>query len=89
MKLYMAHVGFYDSEIGMYELHSNLFVVAEDMRQAKQKIKERDIFIQKNMHIDGIKEINNVDGFEIQVIAPTNRLDSNKVVSYNEVKKLV
>ena len=39
MNLYMIHVGFYDPDImdGLYEQHTNYFVVAEDIKDAKQK----------------------------------------------------
>ena len=39
MKLFLIHVGFYDPEIikGLYEQHSNYFVVAEDIKEAKKK----------------------------------------------------
>ena len=87
MKLYMAHVGFYDDEIGIYELHSNIFVVAEDVQSAKQKIKNKDIFIAKKMHIDGIQEILNVDGYEINVVDKQDLID-NKTFSYDAVKNM-
>lgn len=87
MKLYLAHVGFYDEAIGMYELHSNLFVVAEDVATAKQKIKNKNIFTEKKMHIDGIQEISNVDDYEICLIKQLNSND-NKVYGYDDVKKL-
>jgi hypothetical protein len=56
MKLFIVHVGFYDPEIGIYELHSNLLVVATDARTAKEIIKNKPLFINKKMHIDGIQD---------------------------------
>ena len=40
MKLFLIHVGFYDPDImdGLYEQHSNYFVVAEDIKDAKQSL---------------------------------------------------
>ena len=39
MKLFLIHVGFYDPEImeGLYEQHSNYFVVAKNIKEAKKK----------------------------------------------------
>ena len=39
MKLFLIHVGFYVSDImeGLYEQHSNYFVVAQDIKGAKKK----------------------------------------------------
>lgn len=79
MKLYIAHVGFYDDQIGMYELHSNFFVVAEDIQSAKKKIREKEIFITKKMLIDGL---------EIQVTKQENPC-ANLVFDYDAVKNLV
>ena len=42
MKLYLIHVGFYESEImdGFYEQHSNYFVAAKNIKEAKQKARK-------------------------------------------------
>ena len=42
MKLFLIHVGFYDTEImdGIYEQHSNYFVAAENIKDAKNKSKK-------------------------------------------------
>tara|TARA_B100000315_G_C14093628_1_gene370370 strand:- start:64 stop:189 length:126 start_codon:yes stop_codon:yes gene_type:complete len=39
MKLFLIHVGFYDPEMigGLYEQHSNYFVVAQNITEAKKK----------------------------------------------------
>ena len=65
MKLFIVHAGFYDSEIGIYELHTNFLVAAEDINSVKNKIKIKDIFKNKNMHIDAVQEIEVVDGYRI------------------------
>ena len=41
MKLFLVHAGFYDDNVsgGFYESHTNYFVVATDVKQAKQKAK--------------------------------------------------
>jgi hypothetical protein len=44
-------------------------------------------FRNKKMHIDGIKEINNVDGYEVHLIKNPKQKKA-KVYSYDESKKL-
>ena len=65
MKLFLVHAGFYDDNVsgGFYESHTNYFVVATDVKQAKQKAKAIPEYKNKKMHIDGIKEIDIVDGY--------------------------
>ena len=65
MKLFLVHAGFYDDNVsgGFYESHTNYFVVATDVKQAKQKAKAIPEYKNKKMHIDGIKEIDIVDVF--------------------------
>ncbi len=69
MQLYLIHCGFYDEEIsnGIYEFHVNLPVVAENVELAKAKVRQNPIFKSKKMHIDGIEELEKVDGFDVQV----------------------
>ena len=89
MKLFMIHVGFYDDQVGegIYESHINFFVAAGNAKSAKKKIMRMDEFRNKKMHIDGIKEITNVDGYEVHL--PKNlQQKKSKVYSYNESKKL-
>lgn len=68
MKLFLIHCGFYDEELsnGIYEFHIGLPVVAEDEEVAKQKVRKNPTFLKKKMHIDGIQEIREVEGWEIQ-----------------------
>jgi len=87
MKLYMIHVGFYDENIGIYELHSNIFVAAEDIQSAKQRVMKKDIFIEKKMHIDGILEIKNVDGYEVN-LSKKESSDENPTYNYAAIKNL-
>lgn len=90
MNLYVAHVGFYDQDIGIYELHSNIFVVAPSISAAKQVVKCKEIFINKKMHIDGIQEISIVDGFKINIEKHDFLAnDENKTYNYDEVKALM
>ena len=67
MRLFLVHVGFYDENVsgGFYESHTNYFVVAEDVKDAKSKAKEIPEYKEKKMHIDGIKELDAVNGYKI------------------------
>ena len=82
MKLYLIHTGYYDKDTGdgFYEQHTNIFVVAKDAYSAREKVKKNKDFKNKKMHIDGIKEIENVDGYHLK-LEKTNLKD--KIQSYN------
>ena len=69
MKLFLIHCGFYDEgvSLGLYESHVNYFVVAENFEEARKKAKLIPEFKAKKMHIDGLQEINAVDGFNIKL----------------------
>ncbi len=69
MKLYMVHVGFYNDTWGsnIFENHTNFFVVAESAKDARTKVKEKDDVKKFRMHIDGIVEINQIDGYKIEL----------------------
>ena len=69
MKLYLVHCGFYDKTIahGLYESHTNYFVVGEDFAQAKANVKQLTEYKQRKMHIDGIQEVEAVAGFEVSL----------------------
>ena len=90
MKLYLIHAGYYDPEImkGLYEQHVNYFVAADNAKEAKTQISENPTFKHKKMHIDGIQELNSVDGYQVTLVKETG---DNKSVSYRyeEVKKLI
>jgi hypothetical protein len=87
MKLFLVHVGFYDAEIGIYELHSNLLVAAEDARSAKEQVQQKPVFINKKMHIDAIQELTNVDGYDIILTKSLNQAE-NQVFNYSQIKEL-
>ena len=89
MKLFLIHVGFYDPDImeGLYEQHSNYFVVAEDIKDAKQKAVINPTYKRKKMHIDGIQELHDVDGYDIILVK--NRSNKKpKIYSYSDIKKI-
>jgi len=89
MKLFMVHVGFYDAEVGegIYESHMNFFIAASNAKSAKKKTFNLEQFKNKKMHIDGIKEISDVEGYKV-VLEKSLHKNKSKVYSYNESKKL-
>ena len=82
MKLYLVHTGYYDKSIGdgFYEQHTNIFIIAKDAHNAREKVKKNKEFVAKKMHIDGIKEIENIDGYDIDL---KKTKDKEKIKSYN------
>tara|TARA_X000001036_G_scaffold263438_1_gene244873 strand:+ start:5185 stop:5466 length:282 start_codon:yes stop_codon:yes gene_type:complete len=82
MKLYLVHTGYYDKSVGegFYEQHTNIFIVAKDPRSAREKIKKNKDYIEKKMHIDGIKEIENIGGYNIKL---EKSKEEEKVNTYN------
>ena len=85
----MVHVGFYDRSIGegLYETHVNYFIAAENAKEAKIKTHSLEEFQAKSMHIDGIKEISNVQGYEV-ILKEGSESEQGKVISYDEAKEL-
>jgi len=85
----MVHVGFYDVEVGegIYESHMNFFVAASNAKSAKKKTFNLEQFKNKKMHIDGIKEISDVEGYKV-ILEKSSYKNKSKVYSYNESKKL-
>lgn len=69
MKLFLIHCGFYDTEIfeGVYESHANFFVVAESFDDARAKAKSNPVFAGKRMHIDGLQQLDAIDGHRIRL----------------------
>jgi hypothetical protein len=81
MKLFIVHVGFYDEEIGIYELHTNWLVAASDILEVKEIVKNKEIFQKRQMHIDAIQEIDVVDGYKVTL--EKNRSCENKLTNYS------
>tara|TARA_B100000003_G_scaffold171215_2_gene158680 strand:+ start:520 stop:795 length:276 start_codon:yes stop_codon:yes gene_type:complete len=91
MKLYLVHTGFYDPSIskGFFESHSNYFIIAENEKSAKIRMKQMDEFKDKKMHIDGIMELNKIGDYHISINIDPNASDhENKQFSYNDVKRI-
>ena len=89
MKLYLIHVGFYDPDLmeGLYEQHTNYFVVAENVKDAKKKAVQNSIYKKKKMHIDGIQELNIIDGYRINLLR-NDAVDDTVIYGYNDIKTL-
>lgn len=69
-KLYVVHVGYYDDVVnyGVYEAHTNFFVVAASPQEAKKIAKAKPIYAAKKMHTDGVQEITAVGGYRLDFI---------------------
>ena len=89
MKLYLIHAGFYNPEImdGLYEQHTNYFVVAKNLKDAKKRAQLNLAFKKNKMHIDGVQEINTVDGYQIKLVK-NNLKDDLVIFSYDEIKNI-
>ena len=70
MKLFQVHTGFYDPNIsdGFYEGHTNIFVCAKDEQEAREKVKEKEEYKKFKMHIDGVQEIDTIEGYKIKLV---------------------
>lgn len=68
MKLFLVHCGFYDPDLegGLYENHTNFMICAKDWQEAKQRVKQMTSFKKRKMHIDGLMEIEAVEGYRIR-----------------------
>ena len=91
MKLFLVHTGYYDNNIsnGFYESHTNYFVVAENIKKAKNRIKKINEFKDKKMHIDGILEVQNIGKYSIKLEQLTlNESLPNVQYSYDDIKKI-
>lgn len=79
MKLYFIHCGFYDEEIsdGIYEFHIDIPVMATNVEEAKKKVRLNPQFSAKKMHIDGIQEIESVEGHEIAFVRKAETSESS------------
>lgn len=88
MKLFIIHVGYYDYEIGIYELHSQFLIAAADAKVAKAIAMEKPVFKHKKMHIDGMQEINQIDGYMLNLVPASQPVFENKIYTHREIKEL-
>lgn len=84
MKLFLVHCGYYDSEVcdGLYEGHVNYFIAAESFEEAKVKAKTLEEFKHKKMHVDGMQEIQVVNGHAIHLEYDKSYLDQTKIINF-------
>ena len=89
MKLYLVHTGYYNTEImgGLYEQHTNYFVVAKNLNAAKKRARLNLAFKKNKMHIDGIQELNTVDGYKIKLVKD-DIIDDMVIYNYDDVKNI-
>ena len=68
-KLYLVHCGFYDGTLaeGIYESHTNFFIVASSFEGARSRVKEVEAFKARKMHVDGVQEVSAVCGHRIRL----------------------
>ena len=88
MKLFIVHAGYYDSEIGIYELHTNFLVAAANVSDVKKIIKEREVFRKKNMHIDAVQEIEVIDGYKVMLVEDQAGVTKLNNYDYTQMKQL-
>ena len=83
MKLYLVHCGYYDNEVseGIFEFHVNLMVAAETFEDARLRAKARPEFQARRMHIDGIQEIQAVDGCWVKLENDLELKSETRIVS--------
>lgn len=81
MKLFLVHLGYYDTlSNGVFESHTNRFILAENEDDARAKMKASDFFIANKMHIDGLQCIEAVEGHKIALVAD-GALNGETIVS--------
>ena len=89
MKLYLVHCGFYDKDVcdGLYESHVNFFVAAESFEEAKLKAKLIPEFQAKRMHVDGLQEVEAVNGYKLSLEQDT-ALNGQTIILNNKHRDL-
>ncbi|EKD54677.1 MAG: hypothetical protein ACD_60C00057G0002 [uncultured bacterium] len=88
MKLFIVHAGYYDGEIGIYELHTNFLVAAANVSNVKKIMEEKEIFRKKNMHIDAVQEIEVVDGYKVMLVEDQVGVTKLNNYDYTQIKQL-
>ena len=82
LKLFLVHTGYYDKKNsdGFYEQHTSILTVTKSLYDAREKVKLKEEYIDKKMHIDGIKEIINVDGYDLELKKVSN---PEEIINYS------
>ena len=90
MKLYLIHTGFYDPKImdGLYEQHTNFFLVGNNLKEVSKKVRGNVLFKKNKMHIDGIQELNVVEGYRVK-LEKDDLIDDTVIYSYDDVKNII
>ncbi len=88
MKLFLIHLGYYDNlSYGVFESHTNRFILAENEEDARAKMKASDFFKENKMHIDGLQCIEAVEGHRIELKAD-DTLHGETLVSSHQFRGL-
>lgn len=82
-RLYLIHCGFYPDG-GIYESHTNLFVVASSFEEARILAKALPEFQAKKMHVDGMQEILAVTGHRVRLAEDLSLAGGAIVVSRSQ-----
>ncbi len=82
-KFFLVHCGFYDAELcdGIYESHVNFHLAAESMEDARSRAKELPDFRGRKLHVDGVQEIQAVQGFRVELTADAGLEGRSVVIS--------
>ncbi len=66
---------------GIYESHVNFFVVAKDFEDARARIKENPEFKSKRMHVDGLQQLDAVDGYRLRLESDESLAGKSAIIS--------
>ena len=83
-RLFLVHCGFYDPEVlnGIFEMHVDLFVIASDLASARVQAKAHPTYQKKRMHIDGVQEIEAIEGHRIRLEADASLKGEDRIISH-------
>lgn len=94
LNLYLVHCGFYDQSLAgdgsrnIFESHHNFYAVAKNPADAKTKVKEFPLFKARKMHVDGMQQIEVVDGYRVR-LEPAGPVETEiRHVTWSEAKEL-
>jgi hypothetical protein len=87
MNLYLVHCGYYDDKAGqsIFEGHTNLFIAALDPQSARIKAKDHPMFKEFRMHVDGLMEIRNIDGFDLNLVEKAGTQTDIRVIKHRDL----
>lgn len=77
-----------NSEIGIYELHTNFVVAAANVSNVKKIMEEKEIFRRKNMHIDAVQEIEVIDSYKVMLVEDQAGVTKLNNYDYTQIKQL-